>query len=115
MNITIVKGGKSLIASGTVILDKGENEFLLKVEDLEFLFVFKSARGSDPQISTELTGGKRATLTLTDWSNPLGTSYVQKDIATIGSSSVDLGFFLYSIGDESAGYARMFSYSIYHG
>lgn len=106
-------GGKTLAQSGSAILGHGQVAFSISIENIVANFVFQDDDGS-PEIVNEKPVGNTIRIILKNWKNPLGTSYLWENIATVNGLAVSIGLYVSSIGPGDS-VIRLVNYSVYTG
>jgi len=83
----------------------------IHIDDVEFQISF-AGNGDDPGVEGPVISGKKVAVTLTNWTNPIGTSWNLPKLVVADGLDVDLLITVHGIGQGSS-LVRTVAYSIY--
>lgn len=89
---------KTVVASGSLLLDGGQHKWTLEANGLVFNFIFTQKGDGPPSLHLESSNQRESTVLLVNWNNSLGSSYVIREFATLAGKNFTLGFYVESIG-----------------
>jgi len=85
--------------------------FSIHIDDVELEITFLGD-DDDPEIKPPILVGKKFSVTLSNWTNPLGTSWYVPKIVSAEGRDVDVALTIHAIG-RSPQLSRTVNYSIY--
>lgn len=111
MQVRVETSHKRLEASGSVVVADVGMTLSIHIDDVELEIAF-TGDGDEPGVEGPIVSPKKFAVTLTNWTNPLGTSWYLPNLVDADGLDVDLALTVHGIG-HGRDLARIVSYSVY--
>lgn len=111
MLVKVETGNRRLEQSGSLILPFDERSFSIHIDDVELEITFRGDADA-PEVDEPDVDGKKFSVTLINWNNPLGTTWAVPDLLSADGRSVTIALHVTGSG-ASQEVARNVAFAVY--
>ncbi|WP_394662275.1 hypothetical protein [uncultured Sphingomonas sp.] len=111
MDLKVKVGSKTVIHSGSIILEKELYEFSMHLYDLNLYFSFRETEDGILQLVRVSSDGKSGRYEMRNANSSTGITFVMDNAITINGRSYDISFFISNvIGDVTS--TKLINYTV---